>query len=168
MRLRPHRRNLVVWSSRADPAHRYGVPRFAQLTRPRRIRRRIRTCALLTVIGLTGLARGVHARWRPLLAGVVLTGVGLVLRSGPGSVVMMPGLMFLLLAPLLPASPKAARARRSELARELCAYSTTGQRRDLEATLDLYPDGITYELRDILARQVMTAGNNRLPGIGKY
>jgi hypothetical protein len=168
MRLRPGRQNLVVWSSRPSAAPGYGVPRFTQPARPSRIRRCIRACALLTVIGLMGLARGVRARWRPMLAGVVLTGVGLVLRSGPGGVVLMPGLMFLLTAPLLEASPKADRDRRSELARELCAYSTAGQRHDLEATFDRYPDGITYELRDILARQVMATGGNQFPGTGRY
>ena len=51
-----------------DPliAGRYGAPPF---TRRRRIRRWIRTGALLTVVGLRPLARAVRARWRPLLAG---------------------------------------------------------------------------------------------------
>lgn len=164
MRLRPHRRNLVVWSSHADRARRPGVLRSVRLTRARRIRRCIRTGALLTVIGLMPLARGVRARWRPLLAGGVLTVVGVVFRSGPGSVAMMPGMLCLIYALLLPASPEADRDSRSVLERELAAYSTLGQRRDLEATLDLYPDGVTSELRDILARQVVTTGNGRLPG----
>ena len=47
---------------------------------------------------------------------------------------------------------KAARQRRRSLERELAGYSTPSQRRDLEATLDRYPDGVTQELRDILAR----------------
>jgi hypothetical protein len=34
--------------------------------------------------------------------------------------------------------------------------------------LDRYPDGMTYELRDILAGQAMAAGNNRIPGTGRY
>jgi hypothetical protein len=163
MRLRP-RRNLVVWSS----SPRAVVPQFTRPARPRRLRRFVRPYALFTVIGLRELARGVHARWRPVLAGVVLTAAGLALRSGPGGVVLLPGLMFLLTAPLLPASTKADRARRSELARELGAYSTAGQRHDLGATLDRYPDGITRELRDILARQVAATGNHRIPGSGKY
>jgi len=77
---------------------------------------------------------------------------------------MMPGMLCLIYALLLPASPEADRDSRSVLERELSAYSTLGQRRDLEATLDLYPDGVTSELRDILARQVVTTGNGRLPG----
>ncbi len=60
-----------------------------------------------------------------------------------------------------------ARNRRSALERELAAYSTPAQRRDLEATLAQYPDGVTYELRDILASQAMTARNNRFPGAGR-
>jgi hypothetical protein len=163
MRLRPHRRNLVVWSS----SGRYGAPRFTRLARTGRIRRFIRTGALLTVIGLMRLGRAVGTRWRPMLAGMVLTVVGVMLRSGVGSLVFLPGVLFLLSALLTPASPKAARKRRSELERELAAYSTPAQRCDLEATLDRYPDGITYELRDILASQAMAACNNRLPGAGR-
>jgi hypothetical protein len=98
---------------------------------------------------------------------VVLTVVGVMLRSGTGSVVFFPGVLFLLSALLTPASPKAARKRRSELERELAAYSTPAQRCDLEATLDQYPDGITDELRDILASQATAACNNRLPGAGR-
>ena len=66
MRQRSHRRNLVVWSQSAGSVGRYGAPPF---TRRRRIRRWIRTGALLTVVGLMPLARSVRARWRPLLAG---------------------------------------------------------------------------------------------------
>lgn len=171
MVLRPHQRNLVVWSPSAGPAGRYGAPRFTRLARTGRIRRCIRTGALLTVIGLMRLARAVGIRWRPMLAGVVLTVVGLMLRGGTaagvGSVVFFPGVLFLLSALLTPANPKAARKRRSEVERELAAYSTPAQRCDLEATLAQYPDGITYELRDILASQAMAACNNRLPGAGR-
>jgi hypothetical protein len=163
MRLRPHRRNLVVRSS----SGRYGAPRFTRLARTGRIRRFIRTGALLTVIGLMRLGRAVGTRWRPMLAGTVLTVVGVMLRSGMGSLVFLAGVLFLLSALLTPASPKATRKRRSELERELAAYSTPAQRCDLEATLDRYPDGITYELRDILASQAMAACNNRLPGAGR-
>jgi hypothetical protein len=119
------------------------------------------------MLGLMSLAGGVRARWRPMLAGVVLTAAGVVMRAGPGSVVMLPGLMFLVIAPLLPGRPDADSARRGELERELALYSTPAQRCDLEATLDQYPDGITHELRDILARQAMAAGASRVPG-GRY
>ncbi len=167
MRLRPHRRDPVVWSLSAGQAGQagwYGAPRFTPLARTRRIRRCIRTGALLTIIGLMRLARAVRARWQPLLAGVVLTVAGVTLRSGMGSLVFFPGVLFLLSALLNPPSSKAARKRRSELERELAAYSTPAQRRDLEATLDLYPDGITYEVRGILASQAIAACNNRIPG----
>ena len=152
MRLRPHRRTRVVWRSHAGP-DRHGLPWVTQVARPRRIRWWIRTGALLTIIGLMRLARAVQADWR-LPAGVVLTAVGVMLRSSAVGVVMIPGLLFLVVAILDPASPRPARTRRAELERELGAYSTPAERRDLEATLDLYPDGVTYELRDILARQV--------------
>jgi hypothetical protein len=124
MRLPPHRRNLVIWSPATGPAGGYGAP---QLARGRRIRKCIRTGALLTVIGLMRAARTVRARWE-------------------------------------------AHKRRCELERELAAYSTPAQRRDLEATLNQYPDDLTYELRDILARQAMAAYCNRggVPGAGRY
>ncbi len=156
-----HRRNLVVWSQSAGPACGYAGLR---LTRTRRIRRWIRTGVLLTVLGLTPLARGVRARWLQVLAGVVLTVAGVMLRGGAAGIVVLPGLWFLLSAPLVPARPAADRIRRRELERELAAYSTPAQRRDLEATLDRYPDGDTRELRDILARQAAAAGSHGIPG----
>jgi hypothetical protein len=58
--------------------------------------------------------------------------------------------------------------QRSELERELAAYSTPAQRSDLHALLDRYPDDITYELRDILAGQAMAANNNLFPAAGQY
>jgi hypothetical protein len=58
--------------------------------------------------------------------------------------------------------------RRRELERELAAYSTPAQRCDLSTTFDRYPDSITYELRDILARQASAAFDNRLPAAGRY
>jgi hypothetical protein len=51
--------------------------------------------------------------------------------------------------------------------RELAAYSTSAQRRDLEAALDRYPDGVTGEIREILASQG-TAMYNALPGPGRH
>ena len=164
MGLRPHRRNLVVWRQSAGPAPGYAGPRFV---RAPRMPRWIRTGVLLMLIALLSLARGVRPRWRSVLAGVVLTSTGVILRAGPGSVVMLPGLMFLVTAPLLPGRPDADRVRRGELERELALYSTPAQRRDLEATLDQYPDGVTYELRDILARQAMAADPGRFPGGGR-
>ena len=65
-------------------------------------------------------------------------------------------------------SRKAARRRRAKLERELAEYATPAERRDLEATLDRYPDGVTHELRAILARQSMAAQNTRFPAIGRY
>ena len=51
-------------------------------------------------------------RWLPLLAGVVLTVAGVIMRSGMGSLVFFPGVLFLLSALLTPANPE-ARERRS-------------------------------------------------------
>ena len=140
MRQRSHRRNLVVWSQSAGSAGRYGAPSF---TGRRRIRRWIRTGALLTVVGLTPLARAVRARWRALLAGGVLTVVGVMWLDGPGGMVLLPGLWLLLSAPLIPASPKADRMRRPEVEHELAVFSTPAQRR--------------------LAIQAMTAHDKRFP-----
>jgi hypothetical protein len=165
MRLRPHRRNLVVWSQSAGPVGPYGTGR---LRRARRIRRWIRTGALLTMVGLMHLARAAQPRWRPLLAGLVLTVGGVILRRGAAGAILLPGLMLLLSVPLMPASSKADRMRRSELERELAGYSTPAQRRDLEAILDQYPDDVTYELRDILASQATTVHDHQLPGTGRH
>ena len=101
MRLRAHRRNLVLWSQSASSIGRYGAPPF---TRTRRIRRWIRTGALLTVVGLMLLARAGRARWRLLLAGGVLTVVGVMLGGGLGGVILLfPG--------VLPRSSRAALRR---------------------------------------------------------
>jgi hypothetical protein len=165
MRLRAHRRILVVWSPSIGPAGRYGSPRLAST---RRIRRFVRIGVLLTAIGLVRLARGVRPRWRPLLAGVVLTVAGFMLRGGLWGMVIIGGFWFLVYALLMPVSTDADRKRRSALEHELAAYSTPIQRRDLEAILDRYSDDVTSELRDILARQAMAAGNNGLPGARRY
>lgn len=102
-----------------------------------------------------------------MLAGTLFTIVGVMLRGGAGGVVLLPGLLLLFSAPLMPASPRADRVRRAKLKRELAAYSTPAQRRDLEATLDRYPNSVTQELRDILARQAMAARNKGIPGTGR-
>jgi hypothetical protein len=153
MRLRTHRGNLVVWrASRCPDEHDRGLW-FTRPARSIRIRRRMRTSVLLAILGVMRLAGVAHPRWRPLLAGVVLTTAGVVLRDGAAGILMIPGMLFLLSALLTPADPVAAGPRRRELERELAAYSTPDQRCDLEATLDRYPDSVTGELREILARQ---------------
>lgn len=54
---------------------------------------------------------------------------GVMLRGGPGGVVLLPRLVSLASAPLVPASPKSDRMRRSELERELGVFSDPAQRR---------------------------------------
>jgi len=148
MGLRSRPRSLVVWSSRADLADVYHRPR---ITRARRIRRCIRTGALLTVVALIGLAQAMRVRWRLLLSGGVLTVAGVILRGGPGGAVLLPGLLLLMSAPFVEGNSDPDRKRRCELQRELAGFSTPAQRCDLEATLDRYPDTVTHELREILA-----------------
>jgi hypothetical protein len=167
MRLRAHRRELVVWRRSAGPARGYGVLRLTRPAGTRRIRRFARMGALLTAIGLIHLARAAWLRRQPLLAGGALTAVGIVLRDGLWSVVSVPGLWLLAYALLIPASLQAGRKRRSQLARELAVYSTPSQRSDLEATLDRYPDSVTRELRDALTSQALTARSSRIPGAGR-
>jgi hypothetical protein len=84
-----------------------------------------------------------------------------MLRDGAAGIVMIPGMLFLLSALLTPADPVTAGPRRRELERELAAYCTPDQRCDLEATFDRYPDNVTGELREILARQAATAAAPR-------
>ena len=141
MRLRAHRRNLVLWSQSASSIGRDGAPPF---TRTRRIRRWIRVGALLTVVSLMPLARAGRSRWRLLLAGGLLTVVGVMLRVGLGGVI----LLFLVSASFVPAHPKSDRMRRAELERELGVYSHPAQRR--------------------LAIQAMDLHYHRIPGAGRY
>lgn len=157
MRLRSHRRNLVIWSSSVDPADRYGSAKHRAFTRTGRIRRWVRIGAVLTVILI-------RPRWRPLLAGAVLTVVGFLEHGGEIGIVLIPGFLLLSYALLVPIDSDEVRKRRSQLERELAAYSTPAQRWDLEATLDQYPDDITYEIREILTNQTMAAHNNGIPG----
>jgi hypothetical protein len=123
MRLRADRRNLVTWRLSVDPVGRYDAPGFTRLARTRRIRRCVRIGALLTVIGLMRLARGVRARWRPLLAGTLLTVLGVVLRNSAWGLILAAGLLFFVYPLLIPASSDADRKRRYELERELPVYS---------------------------------------------
>jgi hypothetical protein len=168
MGLRSRRRGVVVWSRSAGSAGRYGRTGFTRVGRYRPIRRCLRLGALLTVIGLVRLARAARRRWRPLLAGGVLTVAGVVLRSGAGSLVFLPGILLLLWAPLMEARPDAGHNRRSALRRELAGYATAAQRRELEATLDRYPDAITYELRETLAGQALAPASSAIPGARRY
>jgi hypothetical protein len=64
-------------------------------------------------------------------------------------------------------SRKAARKRRAALERELAGYATVADRCDLEAALDRHPDGVTHELRSILARQSMAVQEMQFPAIGR-
>jgi hypothetical protein len=87
MRLRPRRRNLVVWSSTAAPAgrSRAGLRRSgARPARLSRIRWWVRTGALLTILGALRLARTARVRWEPmcLLAGFLIAVSGFALPSG--------------------------------------------------------------------------------------
>ncbi len=90
MRLRPHRRNLVVWTSSAVPAGKSGGVWSRTGTRPARssrIRWWLRTGALLMVIGVLRFARTARARWEPvsLLAGALLTAIGFMLPAVAGA-----------------------------------------------------------------------------------
>ncbi len=130
MRLRSHRRNLVVWSQAASSVGRFGAPPF---TRTRRIRRWIRTGALLTIVGLMPLARAGRARWWLLLPGGVLTVVGVMLHAFVGVV-----LLFLASAPFVAARPRADRIQRSELEPDLGVYSHPAQLRLAIRAMDLH------------------------------
>jgi hypothetical protein len=137
MRLRARRRNLVVWSPSVGSADRYGAPRLARLARTRRIHWWIRAGALLMIIGLTRLARAVRPRWRPLLAGGVLTGFGVVAAVVWG-LVLLPGLLFLVSAALIPARPKTNRTGRAEIEHELGVFSHPAQLRLVSQAIALY------------------------------
>jgi len=137
MRLRAHRRNRVVWSPSIGSADRYGTPRFTRLARTRRIHRWIHTGALLMIIGLMRLARAARPRWRPLLVGGVLTGFG-VAAAVVWGLVLLPGLLFLVSAALIPAGPKTRRAQRAEVEHELGVFSHPAQLRLVSQAVALY------------------------------
>jgi hypothetical protein len=131
MGLRSHRRNLVVWNQSAGPVGRSGALSVTRVARTGRVRRGIRTGALLTAMGLIWLAHAARTYWRPLLAGGVLTAGGFTQHSSTGNVVFLPGiLLFLLLVLLTPPSCEAASTRRSDPERELAGYTTVARRRD--------------------------------------
>jgi hypothetical protein len=146
MWLRRHRRNVVVWSSSGHPAGRPGIGRYRRPARTGQARRFIRIGVLLTVIA-------VRPRWLPLLAGTVLLLAGVIERNGAVAVVIIPGLLMFWQALLIPGDTDANCRRRAQLAGELAAFSTPAQRRDLGATLDRFPDGVTDEMREILLSQ---------------
>lgn len=108
MRMRSGRRGLMAWSPPGAPADRYGAPAFTRLARSRPIRWRLRTGALLTVIGITRLARATRAHWRPVctITGVLLVAIGGMLPSGW---VFVAGLLVFLLALLKEAEPSRCR-----------------------------------------------------------
>jgi hypothetical protein len=157
MRLQSHRRRLVVFGSPADPAVGPGASLHKRVARTGPIRRFLRIGMLLTVIV-------VRPRWQPLLAGVLLTLLGVIDRQGPGSVLIIPGVLSFWRALMISGDTDADRERRSQLKRELAAYSTPAQRRELVAVLDRYPDGITHEIRDILASPPLASRSNGIPG----
>src|SRR5947207_12080185 len=163
MRLRQHRGNFVVLRASRCPDERGRGLWFTRPARAVRIRRRMRTGVLLAILGVMRLAAAMRPRWRPLLAGVVLTVAGVVLRSGPAGIVMIPGMLFLWSALLTPADPVAAGPRRRELERELAAYCTPDQRCELEATFARYPDKRTSEQRQLIAAASAGAASRRPP-----
>jgi hypothetical protein len=161
MTLRRTRRNVVIWRSSRCPEHRGRGVWFTPAVRAGRVRRWLRISGLLVAVGLLRVGAAVRPRWRPLAAGTALTVAGYMMRSGMPGIIMIPGMLFLTAALLAPADPEAHSPWRRALERELSAYSTPAQRRDLDAILDRYPDHDTRELRDILARQPLAAETSR-------
>ena len=95
MRMRSHRRSLMIWTPPGGRTDGYGEPAFTRLARPRPIRRWFRTGMLLAVIGITRLARTVRARRGSifLVAGALLVIIGMTLSSAGA---LVPGLLVLL------------------------------------------------------------------------
>jgi hypothetical protein len=154
------KRDRVILSSSAERVVYVPVPR-----RPGRIRRALRTGFLLAVFGLVRVAR--NPRWRFALSGAALTVAGLLVRDHfPVNLILLLGLMGLFYAPFLPGETVADRKGHARLRRELAAYSTPAERRDLEAMLTQYSDQETGELRAILASQDLADNQYQFPGLG--
>ena len=102
MILRPHRRDICIFSASASQAIDSGAGRVTRPGHRRKARRWLRTGALLAVIGITRLACAARIRWQYgiLLAGLLLSAVGVALPSGA---VLVPGAAVVLFA-LLPGS----------------------------------------------------------------
>jgi hypothetical protein len=98
MRMRSHRRSLMISTPPGGRTNRCRVPAFTRPARPGPIRRWFRTGALLAVIGITQLARTMRARWGSifLVAGTLLVIIGITLSSAgafvPGLLVLLAGL----------------------------------------------------------------------------
>jgi hypothetical protein len=109
MGMRSHRRSPMIWSPPGGRADRYGLPTFTRLSRSRRIRWWLRAVTLLTVIGITRLARGMRTRWRSVffVTGAALIVAGAVLPSGAAFV---PGMLAVLIALLKGAEPSHCQA----------------------------------------------------------
>jgi hypothetical protein len=154
------KRDRVILSSSAERVVYVPAPR-----RPGRFRRALRIGFLLAVFGLVRVAR--NPRWRFALSGAVLTVAGLLVRAYfPVNLILLLGLMGLLYAPFLPGDTVSDRKGRARLRRELAAYSTPAERRDLEALLMQYSDQETGELRAILASQDLADHQCQFPGLG--
>ena len=91
MRLRPRRRNIVVWSRLPGPGGSWAWRPASS----RRIRWWLRTSALLAVIGVMRLARATRIRWEPVFlgAGAALTVIGFELPAA--SVTFLLGLLIM-------------------------------------------------------------------------
>ena len=109
MRVRSRRRSLMVWSPPGGRAGRYGAPVFTRFARPAPVRWWLRTGALLTIIGITRLARAMRARWRSVftITGVLLVVIDEMLPSGWAFVA---ALLVFLLALVRKAEPSHCRA----------------------------------------------------------
>jgi hypothetical protein len=106
----------------------------------------------------------VRPPWWQLLSGTALTVFGVIARYSVGGVLIVPGLFLIYAALLVAGDSHADRERRSQLQRDLAAYSTPAQRCDLEATIDRYPDDVTHEIRAILAGQASASDGVGIPG----
>jgi hypothetical protein len=158
------KRSGVVWRSSAEPLllgwpGRRPRPRNAL---PRALRRALRTGVLLALFGLIRLAG--NPRWRSAVLGAALIIPGVLLRNIYGNIILLPGLMILFYAPFLPGDSPENRARQASLRRDLAAYSSPADRRDLEAIIDRYPAAETGELRAVLTS--LRTAPLRNPGMG--
>jgi hypothetical protein len=99
MIMRPHRRDICIFNASAGRSVDSGAARVIRPGHRRNARRRLRTWALLAVIGIMRFACAARIRWQYgiLCIGLLLSAVGVTVPSGAVFLVGVAVALFILL-----------------------------------------------------------------------